>query len=213
MADTGVSRETCDRLQRIVDVLGDWRLRTNLIGPAEWDRVWRRHVLDSVQLLPLLPETGQILDLGSGAGFPGLVIAACRPAGAGDVILVESVGKKCAFLRAAIEAAMLPAQVRQVRVESLPYDAATAVMARAFAPLPKLLDYAAPWLEAGAIGVFPKGERWQEELTAAQKQWKFAQEVIPSRTSDRGAILKLSEVARAQQDPDSRNRKSKRRGG
>ena len=211
-AETGVSRETLEKLTTLIQTLDAWRLKTNLMGPAEWGRVWRRHVLDSIQLVPLLPDYGQIVDLGSGAGFPGLVIAACRPAGLGETVLVESVGKKCAFLRAAIEAADLSARVRNVRVEALTDEPAAAITARAFAPLPKLLDYAAPWLEAGAVGVFPKGERWEEELTAAEKQWKFAHKVIPSRTSDRGVILKLSEVARVQQNPNSCHRKSEGRG-
>jgi 16S rRNA (guanine527-N7)-methyltransferase len=192
----GVSRETLSRIETVVETLGDWRTRMNLIGPAEWSRVWRRHVLDSVQLFPLLPD-GPILDLGSGAGFPGLIIAAERAGDAAPqpVILVESVTKKCAFLRAAADAADLSASVLNQRVESVRDVDVAAVTARAFAPLPKLLGYAAPWLEAGATGIFPKGKRWKEELTEAQKVWTFAHEVIPSLTSDEGVLLEITEVS------------------
>jgi len=135
-----------------------------------------------------------VVDLGSGAGFPGLVLAAGRPAG--QVTLIESVGKKCAFLRAAIKAAGLPAVVHQGRVEEVPQIAATHVTARAFAPLPELLNYAAPWLCRGATGVFPKGERWKDELTAAQQRWSFAHQAIPSRSGGSGVILIIREAAR-----------------
>ena len=111
--------------------------------------------------------------------------------------MIESVGKKCAFLRAAVQSANLNARVIQARVESVNPVEAQCVTARAFAPLPKLLDYASPWLEKGAYGVFPKGRRWQEELTSARESWRFACEAIPSKTGD-GAILKISEVSRVE---------------
>ena len=156
MSAFDVSRETIARLDRIVATLDDWRGRINLIGPKEWPLVWSRHIADSLQLLPHLPADGDIVDLGSGAGFPGLVIAAALAPG-GQVELVESVGKKCAFLRAAAEAAELPATVRQTRIESVAPRRVDAVTARALAPLPKLLELAYPWLERGGIGLFPKG--------------------------------------------------------
>ena len=168
--------------------------RSNLIGPKEWPQIWTRHVGDSVQLLDRIPDTARVVDLGSGAGFPGLILAAARPAG--HVTMIESVGKKCAFLRAAIKAADLPAEVHQGRVEAAPPIAAAYVTARAFAPLPELLDYAAPWLRKGATGVFPKGERWKEELTAAQQRWNFAYQAIPSRSGGSGVILIVREAAR-----------------
>jgi 16S rRNA (guanine527-N7)-methyltransferase len=108
--------------------------------------------------------------------------------------MIESVGKKCAFLRAAIEAAGLNATVRQERVESVEPMPADFVTARAFAPLPKLLDYAAPWLKRGASGLFFKGERWKEELTDASQTWNFAHEAIPSRVGGSGTILIIREL-------------------
>ncbi len=194
LAANDVSRETLDRLDRVIETLDHWRTRSNLIGPREWPVIWTRHVADCYQLLDLLPETARVVDLGSGAGFPGLIIAAARPAG--HVTMVESVGKKCAFLRAAIEAAGLSASVRQERVESVEPMPADFVTARAFAPLPKLLDYASPWLKRGATGLFLKGERWKEELTEARQTWNFAHEAIPSRVGGSGTILIVRELQR-----------------
>ncbi|MFN4024370.1 MAG: 16S rRNA (guanine(527)-N(7))-methyltransferase RsmG [Hyphomonas sp.] len=194
LAANDVSRETLDRLDRIISELDIWRQKSNLIGPREWPRIWTRHVADSWQLLDHIPETARVVDLGSGAGFPGLIIAAARPAGL--VTMMESVGKKCAFLRAAIEVAGLNASVWQGRIEIAPPIGADIVTARAFAPMPQLLEYAAPWLGNGATGLFPKGERWNEELTEARQRWNFAYEAIPSRTGGSGVILIVREVVR-----------------
>ena len=194
LAANDVSRETLARLDRVLATLDDWRTRSNLIGPKEWPVIWTRHVADCYQLLDQIPETARVVDLGSGAGFPGLILAAARPAG--HVTMIESVGKKCAFLRAAIDAAGLSASVRQERVESVDPMPADFVTARAFAPLPKLLDYAAPWLKHGATGLFLKGERWKEELTEAGQKWIFAHEAIPSRVGGSGTILIVRELKR-----------------
>ena len=194
---TNVSRETLDRIVRVVDELDDWRKKINLIGPSEFDQVWRRHVLDSWQLFDHVPSDAHTVDLGSGSGFPALILAAGFSHEAASITMIESVGKKCAFLRSAVAAASLPAKVIQGRVETVNPVQAQCVTARAFAPLPKLLEYAAPWLTNGAYGVFPKGRRWEEELTSAQESWRFAYEAIPSVTGD-GAILKISEVSRVE---------------
>ncbi|MEO1642113.1 MAG: 16S rRNA (guanine(527)-N(7))-methyltransferase RsmG [Pseudomonadota bacterium] len=193
-----VSRETLERLLVVVSELNDWRSRINLIGPQEMAHIWRRHVYDSLQLLPHISLDKRLIDLGSGAGFPGLILASCMVETEGRVVLVESVGKKCAFLREAADKAGLPVTVRNERVEALKGVEADYVTARAFAPLPKLLNYAAPWLENGAVGVFPKGRRWQEELTEAADCWTFAHEVIPSQSGD-GVILIIREVSRGAQ--------------
>ena len=190
-----VSRETLERIEIVVAELDEWRTKINLIGPSEFEQVWRRHVWDSWQLFPHIPSAGKIIDLGSGSGFPALILAAGFASKESHMTMIESVGKKCAFLRAAVQAANLQANVVQGRVEAVNPVQADCVTARAFAPLPKLLDYAEPWLKAGAYGVFPKGRRWEEELTAAQESWRFAYEAIPSVSWD-GAILKISEVSR-----------------
>lgn len=192
-----VSRETLDRLILIIQELDAWRHKINLIGPSEFEQVWRRHVLDSWQLFEHIPERAKIVDLGSGSGFPGLVLAAGFASEESHMTMIESVGKKCAFLRSAVQAAGLQARVIQGRVEAVNSVEAQCVTARAFAPLPKLLDYAEPWLKSGAYGVFPKGRRWEEELTAAQESWRFSYEAIPSVSGD-GAILKISEVSRVE---------------
>ncbi len=194
LAEFDVSRETSERLDTVILTLDAWRRRSNLIGPREWPQIWSRHVADSYQILPHIPETAHCVDLGSGAGFPGLVMSAARPTG--HVTMMESVGKKCAFLRAAIEAAGLNASVYQGRIEAAPPSDADIVTARAFAPLPKLLEYAWPWMKNGAMGVFLKGERWNEELTDARQSWNFAYEAIPSRTGGSGVILIVRELKR-----------------
>lgn len=194
LAANDVSRETLDRLDRIISELDVWRQKSNLIGPKEWPQIWTRHVGDSWQLLGHIPETARVVDLGSGAGFPGLIIAAARPNA--HVTMMESVGKKCTFLRAAIGAGGLDAAVYQGRIEAAPPIKADIVTARAFAPMPQLLEYASPWLRKGATGVFPKGERWKEELTEARQRWNFAYEAIPSRSGGSGVILIVREVLR-----------------
>ena len=192
-----VSRETFERLEAVLACLDTYRTRLNLIGPAEWGHIWRRHVADSLRLLPFIGKDSRIVDLGSGGGFPALPIACVLTSmGSGHVTMVETVGKKCAFLRAAVKAAELNATVRQGRVENCADIKANIVTARAFAPLPKLIEYASPWLEKDGIGLFHKGERWKDELTAASKAWTFAHEAIPERDGGAGIILKVSEVSR-----------------
>ncbi len=192
LAAHDVSRETLERLDAVIATLDSWRQKSNLIGPREWPHIWQRHVWDCLQLLDHIPEDARVVDLGSGAGFPGLIIAAARPNG--YVTMIESVGKKAAFLRAAILAAGLSADVVQGRVESAEAGPADIVTARAFAPLPRLLDYAAPWLKKGAMGLFLKGERWEEELTEARQRWNFAYEAIPSRSGGSGVVLIVREL-------------------
>ncbi len=196
MAEAGVSRETLDELEGLVTLLDEWRLKFNLIGPREIGQIWARHILDSAQLFNVISSDSRVVDLGSGAGFPGLVLGCHAKRGKGAVALVESVGKKCAFLADVTAKLHLPVTVVNKRVETVPSSTADFITARAFAPLPKLLDYSEPWLSRGATGLFFKGERWQEELTAAQECWTLAYEAIPSRTSATGVILKIKEARR-----------------
>ncbi|MEQ9315607.1 MAG: 16S rRNA (guanine(527)-N(7))-methyltransferase RsmG, partial [Henriciella sp.] len=191
-----VSRETLGLLEGYIATLNDWRSRINLIGPREFDQIWARHVYDSAQLIPLVGDGAQVVDLGSGAGFPGLVLGCHAKTNGTAVTLVESVGKKCAFLADVTSKLQLPVRIENRRVESIKAESADFVTARAFAPLPKLLDYAEPWLKRGATGLFFKGERWREELTEAQECWILAYEAIPSRTSETGVILKITEAKR-----------------
>lgn len=196
-----VSRETFTRIEAVLSCLDEWRTRMNLIGPKEREHIWRRHVLDSLQLLPLLPHDARIIDLGSGGGFPALPLACALSDMGGHITMVETVGKKARFLEAAIDTAGLNASVRQGRVENVADITADYVTARALAPLPKLLDYAAPWLLGGGVGLFHKGTRWKEELTAASAKWTFASEAIPGISGGAGIILKVAEVSR-ERSPD-----------
>lgn len=193
-----VSRESKARLEAYVDLLLRWQTKINLVGPSTVGQVWHRHILDSLQLLPLLPrQTRVIADLGSGAGLPGIVLAIARPV---DVHLFESNGKKAAFLREAVRQTDAKATIHQIRLEtirSLPVRPKVQVVtARALAPLPTLLDYAQCWLEEGAVGLFHKGQDIDTELTKATKYWKICCQKHPSMTDSAGVILEIKEAHR-----------------
>lgn len=195
----GVSRESGERLDLYVSLLITWQARINLIGPSTRDDVWTRHIADALQLLPLLPEgLASIADLGSGAGIPGLILAIARPL---EAHLFESNLKKGAFLREAARQTGARAHIHSQRIEALAGARTSApkvqaVTARALAPLPKLLDYAQPFLENGAVGYFHKGQDVDAELTDATKSWKIQVEKHPSLTDSRGVILVVKEAHR-----------------
>ncbi len=200
-----VSRESCARLGLYVDELNRWQKRINLVGPGTLSRVWVRHVADGLQLLPLLQEGGyaQLVDLGSGGGVPGLVVALALHEGSDlHVVLVESNAKKAAFLRHVVREAGICATILNTRIEHLDVDALgcgaqTAVTARALAPLPKLLELAGPMLERGATGLFLKGQDVDGELTEVTRYWKLRVRSYPSVTDPGGVILKVEEIRRA----------------
>jgi 16S rRNA (guanine527-N7)-methyltransferase len=198
-AASGVSRETSAAFDRWRELLIETNAHTNLVGRSTLDDFWERHAMDSFQLFKLLPEkASRIVDLGAGAGFPGLALAlGLKDQGRdGHVVMVDSVAKKMAFVRSAIEATGAPAEARAIRVESLdPAETFDVVTARAFAPLHKLLGTAYPLLKNGALGLFMKGRHYQDELTEARKHWTFEAKVIPSSTSD-GVIISIEEVRR-----------------
>jgi 16S rRNA (guanine527-N7)-methyltransferase len=188
-----VSRETSARLDRFVELLIAWQKHTNLVARSTTPVIWTRHVADSLQLLDLAPQAKVWVDLGSGAGFPGIVIA-CALAGTegAKVHLVESIGKKATFLREAAQVTGAPAMVHAMRIEDLVDKAPESidvVAARALAPLPKLLTLAYPLLKKGALGLFPKGQDVVSELTEAAKYWKIEHSLIRSRTDEKAQIL------------------------
>jgi 16S rRNA (guanine527-N7)-methyltransferase len=202
-----VSRETATRLDQLVGLLRARQQVMNLVAPSTLPNLWVRHVADSLQLLRLAPEARTWIDLGSGGGFPGLVLG-CALAEREDtrVHLVESVGKKARFLDEAVAAIGLRATVHAERAEAFVQrwrGFAEAVTARALAPLPRLLDYAAPLIERGAKGIFPKGQAVMAELTEAAKSWKFDAELVQSATDSRSRIVI---VTRAHRLPASRRR-------
>ena len=196
-----VSRETIARLETHLRLLRAWSERMNLVGPRELDAFWTRHALDSAQLAALAPAAKRWVDLGAGAGFPGLVIAALLADAPGaSVHLVESTGKKAAFLRAVAEEAGLPVKVFNQRIEAFgagegPYDVVTA---RALAPLPRLIGYAKPILDRGAQGLFHKGADLDAELAAAKDALEggvFQTDVLESLSDPRGRIVRITKAA------------------
>jgi 16S rRNA (guanine527-N7)-methyltransferase len=194
----GVSRETRERLALYLETLKHWQRTINLVAASTLADPWRRHLLDSAQILPLLPEgVPRLADLGSGAGLPGLVLAIHRPDIA--VILIEADQRKSAFLReAARRAGLSNVRILTGRIEKLPPEPQPLVTARALASLDQLLGWAAPWLAEGAVCLFHKGYRHQDELTEARRHWMIDCDVVPSVTDPQGAVLRISNVKRKQ---------------
>ncbi len=193
-ARTGVSRETLDRLQAYADLLVKWQSRINLVGPDTVPHIWQRHMLDSAQLYPFLPpHTQRLVDMGCGAGFPGMVLAIL---GVADVHLIESDARKCAFLREVARITRTQVAIHNTRIEHLPPLDAQVVTARALAPLAKLLDWAEPHLLPNGHCLFLKGRGGEDELTQAAKEWNISAERIASLTDPSGQILHLKEVRR-----------------
>lgn len=193
-----VSRETIDRLDRYVALLRDGQRRVNLIAPSTEPALWTRHIADSLQLLALAPDARVWADLGSGAGFPGLPIACVLAETEGArVHLVESSAKKAAFLREAVQATEAPAVVHAQRIADFvkaPPANVDVVTARAVAPLPRLLAEAYPLLKSGAVGLFPKGQGVDAELTEATKYWRLQATLVPSRTDPKARIVVVHSV-------------------
>ena len=181
------------RLRAYADTLIEWNGRMNLVSPNSLIDLWRRHMLDSTQLVPLIPKTaGRHIDIGSGAGFPGLVIAALLGPGVGlETILLEAIEKKCAFLRAAVTAMGLENHVTVVRgrAEEVSLANADVITARAVAPLVSLLFYSRRLIAKGGICLFPKGRTAADELTEARRSWTIKAEMIPSRSDPSAAII------------------------
>lgn len=197
--DLGVPRETCEKLETHRRLLELWSRRINLIGPNELADYWRRHALDCGQLVALAPEARLWVDMGSGAGFPGLIVACVLPAEA-RISLVEANPKKAAFLREAIRETGAPAQVIEGDIDAIAptLEPQHVVTARAFAPLPRIAASAKPILDRGAIGLFPKGADFRAEIAAAEDQgWAFRLTTLPSRSDPGGTILKIEGAARA----------------
>lgn len=191
---TGVSRETLDRLAKYVELLNSWTRRINLVGRNTLGDVWRRHILDSAQLFPLIPrEARRLVDLGSGAGLPGLVLAIM---GVPEVHLIESDGRKAEFLREALRVTATPAIVHAERIDRVPGFAADIVTARALAPLPELLAISERFLGPQTLCLFLKGRMVEEELTEAAKAWHIRPNRQPSLTDPSGCILRLEAIAR-----------------
>ncbi|HWB47839.1 MAG TPA: 16S rRNA (guanine(527)-N(7))-methyltransferase RsmG [Stellaceae bacterium] len=193
-AATGVSRETMARLEAYAELLVTWSSRINLIAHSTLADLWRRHFLDSAQLQPFIPKGAtSVIDLGSGAGFPGLVLAIL---GAVGVELIEADSRKAAFLREAARIAGAAVTVRGCRIEAVPPHPADVVTARGCAPLDRLLPLAGRFIGPHTTCLLLKGARAAEELTAARKAWTMRASLHPSRADPAGSIVLLQQVAR-----------------
>ena len=193
-----VSRETLARMEIFADHLVRWQSAINLVGRDTLTNIWQRHFLDAAQLAEYMPEnTAEIIDMGSGAGFPGLVLAILldRP-----VHLIEASGKKAAFLSEAARLTGAPAIVHHQRIEDMEPVAADVITARALAPLDMLLDYAAPFLDANAarhpVCLFPKGAQAAAEIDAAARRWSMVIDRFPSRSDPAGTVLRIRDIVR-----------------
>jgi len=191
---SGVSRETLEKLTAYVELLSQWNRRINLVSANTMGDVWRRHILDCAQLAKYLPrQTRVAVDLGAGAGLPGLILAAM---GVPEMHLVESDLRKSAFLREAARIMDVAVTLHPERIEKVAAFAADAVVARACAPLTQLIDYSEKFLSPKTVCLFLKGENAGEELTAAKASWSLSAETIPSLSDPSGVILKLSATSR-----------------
>ncbi|HKI14721.1 MAG TPA: 16S rRNA (guanine(527)-N(7))-methyltransferase RsmG [Roseiarcus sp.] len=178
-----------------VDLIARWRKTTNLISESTFAAVWTRHIADCAQLIALAPAAKRWIDMGSGAGFPGLVIA-IQLTGVPDAVVhcIESDQRKCAFLREAVRATGAVATIRPERVEAIEpssLEAVDAVTARAFAPLSPTLKLARPWMERGAVGVFPRGESAKEQLAALSQASAYEIEALRSVVDTKATILRV----------------------
>jgi 16S rRNA (guanine527-N7)-methyltransferase len=200
---TPVSRETEERLGRFVDLLLAWQKTTHLVSPASIPKLWTRHVADSLQLLDLAPNARLWVDLGSGGGFPGLVLACALAEKPGALVhLVESNNRKAAFLREAVRITGAPAVVQAMRIEKFVANFAAlpdAVTARALLPFKSLMNHSFSLLSRGALGLFPKGQDVGVELTQAAKYWNIDYNLVPSRTDSLARIVVVRGLGQRQE--------------
>ncbi len=200
LALTPVSRETEARLDRYINLLLEWQAKTNLVAPSTLPQLWTRHVSDSLQLLTLAPSAKVWVDLGSGGGFPGIVLACALAGTPGAMVhLVEHNAKKAAFLREALRITASPGVVHLSEIRDIvdriagPIDCVTA---RALAPLHQLIGFAEPLMKKGGKALFLKGQDVESELTEATKYWKIEPQLHSSRTGGHGWIVELDHVER-----------------
>ena len=188
-----VSRETMARLEAYEALLRQWQARINLVSQGSLDDVWRRHFFDSGQLCRFIGEDDSVADIGSGAGFPGLIIAIMVN---NAVSLVESDHRKAAFLREASRVASADATIIAARAETVAATPADIVVARAVAPLDRLLGLAERWVKSGGACLFLKGAAIKDELTDADRIWDINYDLIPSLSDPAGVILHVKEFRR-----------------
>jgi len=188
-----VSRETLDRLRAHEELLRRWQARINLVSQASLTDVWRRHFLDSLQLAKWVEPGRRALDMGSGAGFPGMVLSVAREA---PIVLAESDARKCAFLREVRRVTNAPSEIAEGRVEAIEERGFPLILARALAPVARLLEYAVPMLAPDGVCVFLKGARAEEELKEARASWHMDVIERPSAADPRGVVLEIRKPRR-----------------
>jgi 16S rRNA (guanine527-N7)-methyltransferase len=206
LALTPISRETEARLDRYVALLLEWQAKTNLVAPSTLPNLWTRHISDSLQLLSIAPKAKTWLDLGSGGGFPGVVLACALADTPGAMVhLVERIAKKAAFLREAIRVTGSPGAVNLADIGDTVERFAGSVdcvTARAVAPLHQLIGFAEPLVKRGAKALFLKGQDVEAELTEATKYWKIEPKLHSSRTGGQGWIVELDAIERRNASAD-----------
>ena len=198
--ELSVSRETLKRVEAFVALLADWSRRHNLVSVRSLQDVWRRHVLDSAQLTRFMPSVAtSLVDLGSGAGFPGLILAVLRPDL--SVTLIEATAKKCRFLAEADKCLGTRARILNSRIEDVTLASFDVVTARACAPLPALAAYAQRFVGPNTVCLFLKGQNVGSELTETRNSWRMTLQSHASLSDPSGTVLEIHGLA-----PNDRNR-------
>lgn len=193
-----VSRETFDKLEAFAELVQKWTARINLVSRSSGKDLWNRHILDSAQLFQLAPAQGTWVDLGSGGGFPGIIIAILSEGAKADhqVTLVESDQRKSVFLRTAIREVQLGAKVISSRIEEIPSMNADILTARALADLSTLCGFAERHLSPNGLALFPKGAQWQKEDKVAREIWSYSCDPVKSKSHPDAAVLKMKDIVR-----------------
>lgn len=202
LKEYNVSRETLEKLQTFQNLVLEWNTRFNLISKSSEKDIWNRHIVDSLQLCQFLNDKDKILyDFGSGAGFPGIVLAVFAKEKYPNlkICLIESIGKKTTFLSEAKKVLKLNnTNIINERIENIKSSSADIISSRALASLDKIFQYASPFCSKKTRLILPKGEKWKEEVLMAQKRWIFEIKTIPSITSKQGCILYIENLRRKQ---------------
>ncbi|MBC6443624.1 MAG: 16S rRNA (guanine(527)-N(7))-methyltransferase RsmG [Rhodobacteraceae bacterium] len=199
LADVGISGEIIENLQIYLDLLKKWNARINLVSEKSLKDAWTRHFKDSAQLWEHSGDGGKWLDMGSGAGFPGMVLAIINH-GEGNryrFCLVESDARKCAFLRTVSRETKINTEIITIRIENLPFQKADVISARALASLTDLLSYAKPHLKNGGFALYLKGQKCGEEVEKAKKMWYFRSRLFPSSIDSNAFVAKIWDLKRA----------------
>jgi len=194
-----VSRETIENLKLFQNMVLEWNKKLNLISKSSEKDIWERHIIDSLQLCQFINKNDESLyDLGSGAGFPGVVLAivAKEKFPKLKVTLIESIGKKVLFLKEVNKTLDLKLNIINDRIENLKIPKADIISSRALASLEKLLEYAKPFCSEKTTLLFPKGEKWPEEINKAKEKWIFCYKNTQSITNSRGCILLINKIRR-----------------